>query len=343
MTDCAQKIRATIRNGGPMDVTSFMTLCVSHYYATRDPFGAAGDFTTAPEISQMFGELLGLCLADGWQNLGAPAAFTLLECGPGRGTLMADMLRATRNVPGFHAAARIVLMETSPVLREKQKNMLASYDVRWIETLADLATESDPGPLFCVANEFLDALPIRQAVFQGGQWRERRIGLTGEDEDFVFGAGAPVAPPPCPTPQDGTVFEWSPAREGFVRALSVSLKERGGFALLIDYGHTKTGLGDTLQAVKAHKFVSVLKKPGAADLTSHVDFAAISRAAKEEGVYVQGATPQGAFLERLGIAARAARLDQRGEQERLCAPDRMGTLFKVMALCGEERATLAGF
>ncbi|MCB9989350.1 MAG: SAM-dependent methyltransferase [Rhodospirillales bacterium] len=346
MTDLTAHIKNQIGQHGPMDVGTFMGLAVSHYYASRDPLGRGGDFTTAPEISQMFGEMLGVWVADTWHKLGRPKPFVLLECGPGRGTLMADVLRTLCAVPDCLSAARVVLMENSLALRQKQKEALTGYEVQWIETLDELEADK---PLILLANEFLDALPVRQAQFDGEVWRERVVGL--EADQPVFGLGAPVTtPPPFPC-REGNIFEFSPVRESFVRNVGDFLKEPGGAALFIDYGHDRSGVGDTLQAVKDHGYCDVLDQIGEADMTSHVDFGALARVA---GVDVRGPVGQGAFLERLGMAERANSLmaagglperqvEIRTAYDRLCAPDHMGELFRVMALCHDADVELAGF
>lgn len=341
-------IKAQIAQNGPMDVGAFMALALGHpqhgYYTGRDPFGRGGDFTTAPEISQMFGELIGAWAADMWAQMGRPDPFILLECGPGRGTLMADALRATRRMPGFHDAARVVLMEISPVLRQKQVQALADYDVEWIDGLDHPAIQSSAYPIICIANEFLDALPVRQFVKQGMLWHERVVGLTGDA--LSFGMSPPVEPP-----SDGAadgVYEVAPARNAFTRALAGLLKARGGAALLIDYGYERSAAGDTLQAVRGHAFVPVLDDPGLADLTSHVDFQAIGGAAS--AVTAHGPVTQGDFLRALGIGIRAEALKRKGDAAaidaavaRLTNDDAMGSLFKVMALCADETLTPAGF
>lgn len=337
-------IRQRITADGPMGVDEFMGLALGHpehgYYMTRDPFGRAGDFTTAPEISQMFGELLGLWTADVWMKLGHPEKFDFIECGPGRGTLMADALRATKKIDGFHAAAQIVLMEISSVLKEKQKTALKDFNVLWIDSLDQLISQPSNHPIILLANEFLDALPVQQFQFEGGEWQERCIGINSEDAlsfsmSFRRKPGYISLPewiPACAgmTIEEGGVIESSPVREKFVQDVAGLLKSRCGAALFIDYGH-EGGVGDTLQAVKNHKFVSVFEDIGNADLTSHVDFSALKNAAHEVTVY--GPEGQGDFLEKLGIRARAEKLNQHKELDRLTAPGQMGRLFKAMALC----------
>jgi NADH dehydrogenase [ubiquinone] 1 alpha subcomplex assembly factor 7 len=290
-----------------------MEACNTYYYATRDPLGACGDFTTAPEISQMFGELVGAALADCWKRAGAPAGAVYAELGPGRGTLASDALRVLRSA-GFSGEAHLV--ETSPILRDAQRSALA--DAQWHETIDDLPAK----PLLLVANEFLDALPIRQHV--GGV--ERRIVAVGGGLAFD---------------RDGEIIETSPAREEVVASIGGRLGDHGGVALLIDYGHVRGAAGETLQAVRGHRFAPVLDSPGEHDLTAHVDFEAVSAVARGAGVAVTQVVKQGEWLRRLGIDARAEALahfnpersdEIRSGLHRLTAGDQMGELFKVMAV-----------
>lgn len=350
----AEHIKAHIRAHGPLDVGAYMSLALSHpeygYYMTRDPLGRGGDFTTAPEISQLFGEVLGAWVADIWIRMGRPERFTLLECGPGRGTLMEDMLRAVRGVEGFHRACAVHLLEISPALKSLQAEKLAPYKPEWH---ADLAQVPDDLPLIVIANEFLDALPLRQFCRAEAGWAERMVGLGAEGGlEFVLRPAADLLIPAAfKDAPDGTIFEISPAREGFVRGLSALLKRAGGAALLIDYGHAATAPGDTFQALRGHKFVPVLEAPGQADLTSHVDFEALARAAA--GMDVFGPAPQGRFLHNIGIAHRARYLmqkagaDQAQEIEnglkRLTDSDQMGELFKIMGLSYGQTFALGGF
>ncbi|MDB5491858.1 MAG: hypothetical protein JWO78_1707 [Micavibrio sp.] len=331
-------LKDLISQSGPVDVATFMGLAVGHYYSTRDPFGVDGDFTTAPEISQMFGEMIGVFLADAWMKMGAPSPVVLCEAGPGRGTLMADILRATKNVSGFQAALQIHLIEMSPVLRERQKAALQGFAVTWhddLDTLPEL-------PMLFVGNEFLDALPIVQMIWNGTHWQERRVGLDGES--FVFGMAAPRFPPPQVPghPEKGDIYEFSPMRHDFTGKLSVHLGRHKGVGLLIDYGHDHTSIGDTLQAVKKHKVIDVLRDIGETDLTSHVDFEAIGKAAAPY-VSVHGPVGQGDFLTAMGIGLRASRLGKEEDARRLVADDQMGRLFRVMALCHDPKIQLAGF
>ncbi len=347
MTPLARLLAEQIRAAGPMTVAEFMAEALLHpahgYYATRDPFGRAGDFTTAPEISQMFGELLGLCLAQAWLDQGAPAPFILAELGPGRGTLMADLWRATALVPGFHAAARLWLVEASPVLRAAQAARLPM--ARHAARVEDLPE----GPLFLIANEFLDALPIRQFRREADGWREVVVGIEGEA--LAFGLSPPL---PCPDPRfaadpPGTVVEVCPALPGIAAAVSERLAA-GGAAIFIDYGGWRS-MGDTLQALRAHAPENPLASPGEADLTAHVDFEALARALAP--LPVAGPVGQGPLLARLGIAARAERLAQRltgaslashrAAERRLTDPGEMGSLFKALAAHGPGTPPPPGF
>lgn len=346
----ADLLIARIRETGPLTIADYMTECLLHprygYYTTRDPFGAKGDFTTAPEISQMFGELIGLALAQAWMDQGAPRPFTLAELGPGRGTLMADILRATASVPGFYDACEIALVEASPSLRERQEATLKGYDINWLEQISDLPD----GPLFVVANEFFDALPIRQFLRDEDTWRERQVGM--KDGALAFGLGGPTEQPALAAWSDvslGTLIELRPAANAVIAELAAMIAEHGGAALIVDYGSWGEP-GDTFQALRAHEKVDPLATPGAADLTAHVDFAALAKAASAVS---HGFATQGVFLERLGITARAQALASKltGEpltshiaaHRRLTHPVEMGELFKVLGLVAPGAPMLPGF
>ena len=339
MTALAEILKARIAATGPITVAQYMAECLLHpqhgYYTTRPPFGAEGDFTTAPEISQMFGELLGLCLAQHWLDLGCPAPFTLAELGPGRGTLMADVLRATRGVPGFHAAARVVLVEASPRLRAVQAATLAPHAPLWLDDAGELPEQ----PLFLLANEFFDALPIHQYQRDARGWCERLVGL--RDGALCFGLSEPMPRPDLtaafPDDPPGTVVETCPEAQRQLGSIARRLQHHGGLALILDYGGWRSK-GDTLQALKHHAFADPLAEPGLADLTAHVDFAALAAAAGLAHRY----TTQGRLLVALGIEARAVRLAQGltgaalathlAATRRLTDPAEMGELFKALAI-----------
>ncbi|MCC6921222.1 MAG: SAM-dependent methyltransferase [Alphaproteobacteria bacterium] len=327
-----------------MRLDRFMGLANAHYYATRDPLGASGDFTTAPEISQLFGEMIGLCLVDHWERSGVPGRIDLVELGPGRGTLMADILRAARIRPAFARAARVTLVETSPALRARQAETLKAHDIAWRDSFAGIGGDA---PLYLVANEFFDALPIRQFVGAEGRWRERYVALS--DEGFAFTLQPSAPPRPLSAPQADTLWELNEPTAAIAAAIGARLAATGGLALVIDYGHARSAPGDTLQAVRRHAFTDPLDAIGEADLTAHVDFEALAAAA---GVAAYGPVTQGTFLTALGIEARAATLGRaRPDQAevlaaavaRLTGPDQMGSLFKAMALTGPGGPVPAGF
>lgn len=354
MTPLCRRITEQIVADGPIPVSTYMALCLldpEHgYYTTATPFGTAGDFTTAPEISQMFGELIGIWALSTWQSLGSPTPFVLAEAGPGRGTLMNDLLRATQSHSEFRAALTVHLIEASPQLAQQQSETLGGHDVRieWCDNLAALPDR----PTILIANELLDALPIRQCVKTGDGWRERCVGVNKEGQlIFTAGATAPngdLLPSGAYTQPEGAIFEYAPAREAFAADLSRHLVAHGGAALLIDYGHLNTGFGDTLQAVKDHQFTDVLAAPGEADLTSHVDFEALGTIARKSGANTFQPITQGDFLLKLGLLERAGALghskddqtqnDLHAAVERLAGAgqDQMGALFKVMCLSGTD-------
>ncbi len=348
MTPLAALLADRIREGGPIPVADYMAECLLHpahgYYTTREPFGAAGDFTTAPEISQMFGELVGLALAQAWLDQGAPSPFTLAELGPGRGTLMADILRATKGVPGFHAAARLVLVEASARLRAVQRKALEAHPSDWADDVQALPE----APLFLVANEFFDALPIRQFLRDGAGWRERLVGLQNGALAFGLSAPLPQVPdlPAFRAAGAGDLVELCPAAAPAMAAVAGRIARHGGLALVFDYGGWRSR-GDTLQALRAHAFDDPLAHPGEADLTAHVDFEMLA------GGRPCHYTTQGAFLTRLGIDLRAARLAERltgaaleshrAAHRRLTHPQEMGSLFKVLALAGPAAPMPPGF
>ncbi|MGB0853552.1 MAG: class I SAM-dependent methyltransferase [Pikeienuella sp.] len=347
MTPLETIIRRQIATDGPMSLHDYMAICLSHpqhgYYITRDPLGSGGDFTTAPEVSQMFGELVGLCLAQAWMDQGCPAPFRLVELGPGRGTLMADALRATKAVPGFHAAADLWLVETSPTLRREQDRRLPVRP-NW----ADRLEQVPAGALFLIANEFFDALPIHQYVMRKGQWRERVVGLNNEDA-LTLGIGK-AAPHWRPAPE-AAVHERCPAGTAIAAEIGTRIARDGGAGVLVDYGydHTTPEGADTFQALRNHAYVDPLATPGEADLTAHVDFPALAEAAPCQASQI---TPQGTWLAHLGIGARAQGLlrahpDQAQKiadaLHRLTDASQMGTLFKAMALFPKGAPPPPGF
>lgn len=341
-------IRAEIEASGPMTIARYMGLALGHpefgYYITRDPFGAKGDFTTAPEISQMFGEMIGLWCADAWSKSGSPDPVRLVEIGPGRGTLMADALRAAAALPAFAATIDVHLVETSPVLREHQASKLAHCrrTVTWHDRFEDVG----PGPALVIANELFDALPVHQFERRDGHWRERCIGngpggglaLRLSPDPAVTGA----VPETFSNAPEGAIFEAAPARDRLAATIATRICAHGGAALIVDYGHQKEGLGDTLQALRSHSFDDPFANPGHADITSHVDFAGLARAAQNAGAAISGPAEMGTFLLALGIAERAAGLKSGTPADaveridaaisRLTRPDQMGSLFKVLAL-----------
>ncbi len=338
-----ERLKAEIRLSGPLTVAQFMTAClhdpVDGYYATRPRLGADGDFITAPMVSQMFGELLGLWSAEVWVRLGRPARVIWAEAGPGDGSLIGDALRAVRAAPAFMTAAELWLVETSGPLAAIQGERLAASPVRphWC---ADLAALPDDAPLILIANEVLDCLPARQFVRTPGVWAERMVGLD-EDGALVFGLGYAPVDGLAPDAAPGEVLEISAAQSAFGAGIGQRMARQGGASLLIDYGRAEPGFGDTLQALKGHRKVSPLETPGEADLTVHADFPAVLAAAEAEGAEVAGPLDQGRFLAVLGLEARAAALSRarpdaaatiRRQFDRLIAPDQMGELFKAVCI-----------
>jgi len=354
----SHKIARCIRAEGPLSVAAFMAIALhdpeAGYYARRDPLGSAGDFVTAPEISQIFGELIGLWCAEAWRAIGRPDPVNLVELGPGRGTLMQDLLRAAAAAPGFRRAVRLYLVEASPVLRGEQQRGLADASPRFVAALGEVPT----GPLLLVANEFVDALPVRQLVRGERHWRERLVALDPADR-LVFADG-PESPAldlllpgvPADTPP-GTLVEIRPAAAALAGEIGARLANAAGAALVIDYGHLPSRSGPTLAAVRRHRRAEVLDAPGSADLSAHVDFAAFAEAARAAGAAVYGPVAQGLFLRALGAEARLAALSaQAGAAQRarlaaglarLIEPAQMGSLFKALALVSPGLPAPAGF
>ena len=350
MNALKRKIIALIEAQDPLTVAQYMTIALGDpehgYYMRRDPLGR--DFTTSPEISQIFGELIGLFFVQAWEDRGRPARFKFVELGPGRGTLMADMVRAAGKLrPQFVEAARITLVETSPALRAAQAKALAPLAVDWVTRFDDVPAD---GSLFLVANEFFDALPIRQFVKGERGWHERMVTSNGDTLRFVLTPDVvplSVIPASVRDAPKGSVTEINPGATELVRRIAERIAESGGVALVIDYGHVTTAVGDTLQAMKNNAFTDPLAEPGDADITTHVDFQALASATGEGKGYARPIKVQGAFLEALGIHMRANRLKSDNPQrsseidaavDRLIGPQQMGTLFKVLGIFeGEDQ------
>ena len=334
------RLAARIAAEGPIGVDTYMVEANAHYYATRDPFGVRGDFITAPEISQMFGELIGLWLADLWDRAGRPGDALYVELGPGRGTLAADALRAM-NAAGLEP--EVHLIETSPTLKAAQAERVPA--AVWHDELEGLP---EGRPLLVVANEFFDALPVRQFVKSSQGWHER--GIAFEQGEFRPVAGAPV--PLSLAAPEGSIVERSPATEAMAGSLARRLVAQGGAALIIDYGHERSALGDTIQAVRNHAFADPWQNAGEQDLTAHVDFETLGRAAGAAGARIFGPIAQGVWLTAMGIELRAVALSRSAPsraaefgaaRHRLTDPDQMGRLFKALALTAPDWPVPAAF
>ncbi|MBX3553226.1 MAG: SAM-dependent methyltransferase [Pseudolabrys sp.] len=360
MNPLEREIRALIETQGPLSVSRYMALCLAHpeygYYVTRDPFGAGGDFTTAPEISQMFGELAGIWCAEVWRRMGSPSRVALVEAGPGRGTLMKDALRAAKVLPGFLDAIELHLVETSPLLQERQREALHGV-VPSIAWHGEVSTLPDDAPLIVIGNEFIDALPVDQFEKKAGRWHERKIGL-GADGGFAFGLDpAPLLnferelPERLTPAPDGAIFERRKLAP--LAPMLARIAAHGGAALFVDYGHAESGFGDTLQAVQGHDYAEPLESPGEADLTSQVDFEALTKLATG-AVRAFGPVSQRKFLCELGIEARTEILQRHATPAmrdeigtaltRLTGPaPGMGELFKALAFAHRALAALPGF
>ncbi|SEQ05508.1 SAM-dependent methyltransferase, MidA family [Devosia sp. YR412] len=330
-----------IRTSGPMSIAFYMGLCLTHpskgYYKVADPLGKAGDFVTAPEISQMFGELVGFFLVNLWQQMGSPKDFTLLELGPGRGTLMADVLRVACRAEGLREGLDLRLFETNPALIAEQNARLEAYGAKWIDSFEKVG----PGPLVVISNEFFDALPIRQFVRMGDGWHERMVGLSDGKRSFGLN------PTPIPTSampeavakaEPNSVFEIGLASGEVMKRLANVVSTQGGAILAVDYGYARTQTGETLQGVRKHAFADVLDAPGETDLSAHVDFEALGNLATQAGLALQPLATQGEWLTRMGINDRAKALsvanpgsasDIAAARQRLVDADQMGKLFKV--------------
>ena len=356
--DLSAPISRRIAAAGPVPVAAFIAMALfdptTGYYSNRPPIGAAGDFITAPEISQIFGELVGLWCAHVWEEIGRPDPVVLAELGPGRGVLMADFLRAAAAVPGFRAALRLHLVEASPILRAEQQRRLGDADPVWLGDVGELPD----APLLLVANEFLDALPIRQLVRGDRHWRERLVAVDAAGrlclaEGPETPALALLVPPERRAAPPGTVIELCPAAAALAAALAERLQGQPGAALFVDYGYREPPGSSTLSAIAGHAAAGILDAPGTADLSAHVDFAAFAATARDAGVAIHGPLPQGAFLEALGAELRLAALLRRaapGQRaaldaglRRLIDPAEMGTLFKALALTSPGLPAPAGF
>jgi len=347
-TPLEHRLKALIRLGGPISIADYMAMCLGDpqhgYYMARDPFGANGDFVTAPEVSQMFGELIGLWAVDLWLNAGKPAPVHLVELGPGRGTLMIDAMRAARLVPDFMASVDVHMVESSPRLTGIQWDRLAEAGIAadWHERIDQIP----PGPAIIVANEFFDALPIRQFQRRQGIWRERVVGLDNDDR-LAFGTGSAVLPTSdvplaLRDAEEDDILELAPTAFAIMEVLAARVARSGLGLIAIDYGYTRTAIGDSFQAVRRHAPVDPLARPGEADLTALVNFEALARAAARGGAEVHGPVEQGDFLLRLGIAERAGRLGADKDRptrdtiaadvQRLVGSEEMGSLFKVLGV-----------
>ncbi len=344
-----------------MNLADYMGEALFHpglgYYMSGDPLGRRGDFITAPEISQVFGELIGLWCAVTWRQMGAPGEINLVELGPGRGTLMRDALRAAGSVEGFAGAVQPYLMEISPNLRAIQKETLANGYVqpKWADHFAQIPE----GPLLVLGNEFFDALPIRQLVRAGSGWCERMVDMDPSGEGFRYGLSPPsplcqaLVPQALSQAKEGDVVEIRPAAEAIIQAIAKAILEDGGAALIIDYGPGESATGDSFQALSHHQYCDPLADPGRADLTAHLDFQGLGRTAEEAGLKRFGPLGQGAFLKSLGIDERTNKLCEnaaedeaqtlRSGSDRLTAPGEMGDLFKVLALTHPAQPPPAGF
>lgn len=358
MNELLLYIQAIIRDQGPISLATYMALALGHprhgYYHAQTPFGAAGDFVTAPEISQMFGELIGLWCVQRWRDMGSPQPFMLCELGPGRGTLMADALRAARRAQDFLNAAQLHLVETSGKLREAQKTVIGRA-ATWHDNVTDLP----PLPALIIANEFFDALPIRQFQRMPDGWHERMVSIHPDTDQLCFVLSpVPVLddaifPAAMRTAPVDAIAELCPAGQCVIEILAAHLLEHGGAALIIDYGPAKSAHGDSFQAVRGHGYCDPLQNPGQADLTAHVDFQSLAEVAHRAGCQTDGPLSQGQFLLQLGIALLAQRLVRNAspdEQDairtafdRLTGAGQMGQLFKAMALRHPALAPSAGF
>ena len=346
MTALKEILIRQIEREGAISVADYMTQCLFHpthgYYTSRNPVGEKGDFITAPEVSQMFGEMIGLALVQSWMDQGQPDDCVLCELGPGNGTLMKDILRVAKTVPGFLDAAKIHLVEISPSLHATQKETLKEFNIQWVETVEALPAK----PTFLVANEFFDCLPIRQFRKGAEGWQEQMIGAKDGTLHFMLGAKAPEI-----SDETRDFIELCPSALALCNAISTQIGVNGGAGIIIDYGAAPPE-GDTLQALKSHEKVDPLHEPGLCDLTAHVDFSALIKEASKTA-HVPIPVTQGLYLERLGITDRAQKLAANlagdaletiiSQHRRLTHPDEMGTLFKVMGIVPNGAPVPPGF
>ncbi len=350
------RLKRLIEQAGPITLADYMQLSLADpahgYYANRNAIGGKGDFITAPEVSQMFGELTGIWVIAVWQMIGRPSPFSLVEFGPGTGALMKDILRTLRSDPACSQAAVLMMVEASPAMIERQQAAIGKEGAQWIGGMEDLPEH----PVIAVANEFLDALPTRQFVRKADHWAE--IGITMTEDDKLERIALPASistdwfPEAAGQHEEGAVFEYSPAREAFVEALATQIVEKNGAALFYDYGHLQSGYGDTFQAVRNHAFADPLTHPGKSDLTIHVDFERLAKAAGAAGIINPQLAEQGNFLLAMGLLERAGTLGHgksfevqeaiRDAVERLAAPEAMGRLFKVFGFSSPP-CNLPGF
>jgi SAM-dependent MidA family methyltransferase len=361
MTPLESEIRRRIAAAGPMPLGQYMSLCLTDpqhgYYVTRDPLGRSGDFTTAPEVSQMFGELIGLWIVSVWQQMGSPDNIRIVELGPGRGTMMNDAMRAAKLVPAFLKAAVLHFVEISPVLQLIQEQTVSAIEVpkAWHTSIADVPA----GPAIFVANEFFDALPINQAIKTGDAWHRRSVGIASDGaivyrtEPEPMPHFASTLPAAVRNAGEGEIFEWRSDIE--TMELGRRIAREPGAALIIDYGHTESATGETLQAVRDHLFADPLTTPGEADLTAHVDFEALHRGFEAMGAIAFGPIEQALFLKRLGIDTRAETLKANASRAKTHEIDTamarltgfgrtgMGALFKAMAVAHRSLGAPPGF
>jgi NADH dehydrogenase [ubiquinone] 1 alpha subcomplex assembly factor 7 len=344
-------IRDRIRQHGPISIADYMELALQHpehgYYRKGDRLGRAGDFITAPEISQMFGEMIGLWCADTWKQLGSPKDFVLVELGPGRGTLMQDALRATKKIKGFHDGLQICMLESNDTFRASQRDKLSGFAVKNINNLSELL----PLPMLLIANEFFDALPIRQFMKSPDSWKEQRVGV--QENKLVFQPIAAVTDIPFPDANEDHVFEISISSLLMMRDITTRIMRHKGAVLIIDYGYTASHGQSTVQAVSEHSYAPILENAGEVDLTAHVDFAALRQSALSQRASVSPIIGQGEFLNNMGIELRSMQLKQKATSDQVQAIDsalhrltnsaEMGTLFKVMAVTSLPASSLSGF